>query len=295
MDTRLRKRPSQGRSRSTVTSILEAADRILRADGYAAASTNRVARVAGFSVGSLYQYFRDKQSIVGALIDRALAAEASELADLLERDARPRPADLVRDAFTLLLARRAASAHLYRALDAHASELRVGSVLDHIVGSQAPLLSDTLQRVAAHAMPRSPRSVDGRTFVIARLLAAVSYALAVDHPQGLDPLTLREELGQSVERFLDDAAPPQRAVDRVTSWARQAGSTVSSPEQRARRRREARGILLAAELDAERLEPCTFLLAGLAEVAAAAERPPRDVSQGELLSEVARFAAALGA
>lgn len=39
-------------------------------DGYDGLSTNRVAAVAGVSVGSLYQYFPSKEALVAALLDR---------------------------------------------------------------------------------------------------------------------------------------------------------------------------------------------------------------------------------
>lgn len=52
--------------------IVEAAARILEADGPAALTTNRVAEVAGVAVGSLYQYFPSKSAIVGAVIEARL-------------------------------------------------------------------------------------------------------------------------------------------------------------------------------------------------------------------------------
>src|SRR5262249_7474993 len=68
--TDLRKLPVQERSRVTVEALLEATARILVKEGFDAASTNRIAAVAGVSVGSLYQYFPSKESLVAALIDR---------------------------------------------------------------------------------------------------------------------------------------------------------------------------------------------------------------------------------
>lgn len=53
-----------------VDAILDAAAEILRKHGYDDATTNRVADKAGVSVGSLYQYFPNKQSLVTALIER---------------------------------------------------------------------------------------------------------------------------------------------------------------------------------------------------------------------------------
>ena len=65
-----RKTPAQDRSRATVDVILDAAARILVKDGYEAFTTNRVAEKAGVSVGSLYQYFPNKEALLGELMRR---------------------------------------------------------------------------------------------------------------------------------------------------------------------------------------------------------------------------------
>jgi AcrR family transcriptional regulator len=62
-----RRTPRQGRSRRTVDAILFAASHILRSEGERAVATDRVARAAGVSIGSLYQYFANKEAILAAL------------------------------------------------------------------------------------------------------------------------------------------------------------------------------------------------------------------------------------
>lgn len=70
LQTNPRKLASQERSRSTVDALLEATARVLLIEGYDRASTNRIAEVAGVSIGSLYQYFPSKEALVAAVIDR---------------------------------------------------------------------------------------------------------------------------------------------------------------------------------------------------------------------------------
>jgi len=81
----MRKEPRQARSRATVEAVIEAGARILSEQGWAGFTTNKVADAAGVSIGSLYQYFPDKLSLVDAIrrrhIDDSLDAVRHALAD----------------------------------------------------------------------------------------------------------------------------------------------------------------------------------------------------------------------
>ncbi|WP_321933322.1 TetR/AcrR family transcriptional regulator [Paraburkholderia sp. J8-2] len=74
-----RKRPVQRRSAATVDAILEAAARILESAGLAGYTTNAIAARAGVSVGSLYQYFPNRDALTAALIDRESAPLLAEV------------------------------------------------------------------------------------------------------------------------------------------------------------------------------------------------------------------------
>lgn len=76
-----RREPKQQRSRQTVEAVLEAVKRVARRHGADAITTNRVAEVAGVSIGSLYQYFPDKHAIFVALHDR----HVDEVRQVIER------------------------------------------------------------------------------------------------------------------------------------------------------------------------------------------------------------------
>ena len=75
-----RRRPTQQRSRFTVSTILQAAAEVIAAEGFDRASTNRIATRAGVSIGSLYQYFANKQAILAALLE----AHRSEVHEVVE-------------------------------------------------------------------------------------------------------------------------------------------------------------------------------------------------------------------
>jgi AcrR family transcriptional regulator len=80
-----RKSPSQERSRLTVNRILDAATRIFHEQGYAGATTNDIADEAGVSVGSLYQYFPNKDALLVALTQRHIETTTTGLSELLSK------------------------------------------------------------------------------------------------------------------------------------------------------------------------------------------------------------------
>ena len=69
-----RRQAKQERSRATVDAVLEAATRVLLHEGYVAATTNRIAEVAGVSIGTLYQYFANREQVFDGVIRRELEA-----------------------------------------------------------------------------------------------------------------------------------------------------------------------------------------------------------------------------
>ncbi|MCO4746785.1 MAG: TetR/AcrR family transcriptional regulator [Proteobacteria bacterium] len=79
-----RKQPKQARARATVDAIVQATARVLVEDGYDSLSTNRVAKRAGVSIGSLYQYFPDKESLVLAVAEKHGEAILADLRARLE-------------------------------------------------------------------------------------------------------------------------------------------------------------------------------------------------------------------
>lgn len=64
-----RKNPSQDRSRATVEALVEAASQVLESEGEKGLTTNRIARRAGVSIGTLYQYFPNKEALLLGLVN----------------------------------------------------------------------------------------------------------------------------------------------------------------------------------------------------------------------------------
>jgi AcrR family transcriptional regulator len=138
-----RKEPVQQRSRFTVDQILEAAARVFGERGYAGTTTNHIAERAGVSIGSLYQYFPNKDTILVALHARHMES-ASEVMQRMMVEA---------------LGEKKAPEHLLRrfvrqVIEMHASEPALHHVLLY-EGPRTPELSERLHAIEdsmAHAV-----------------------------------------------------------------------------------------------------------------------------------------------
>lgn len=105
--TVLRRVPRQARSRERLARVIEAADRLIAAEGVEALTMIRIAAAAEMSVGSLYQYLPDRDAVIEALAVTYLERIEVYMAELLERARQENwddPTDVLIDAF----------AHLYR-------------------------------------------------------------------------------------------------------------------------------------------------------------------------------------
>ena len=91
-----RRIPRQMRAEETVAAILEGAAQILEAGGLAAFTTNAVAARAGVSIGTLYQYFADKQAILRAIAERELKATLARVAIAMGKGGAAAPEERVR-------------------------------------------------------------------------------------------------------------------------------------------------------------------------------------------------------
>ena len=98
--SRPRRKPAQKRSAWTVDAILQAAAEILERDGEAALTTGKVAKRAGVSIGTLYQYFGHRDAILVALAEREIECLIRRTDELMSR---PRPGNRARILIRVLI------------------------------------------------------------------------------------------------------------------------------------------------------------------------------------------------
>ena len=143
-----RKRPIQGRAKATVDAIIVAASQVLIAFGYERMTTARVAQRAGVSVGSLYQYFPNKEALVAALIDKHSEELVDTVRDTLERHSHATLGECVRAAIDATIAAHRLDPRLHKIL--HEQIPRVGQ-LGRAMRANADITRELERSLRAHA------------------------------------------------------------------------------------------------------------------------------------------------
>ncbi len=202
-----RKSATQKRSQAMVETLLDATARVLTREGYDRASTNRIAATAGVSVGSLYQYFPNKEALVAALVAR----HNREMLQLLQ--------DALREVASFDLA--TAIRELVRAaLDAHL----VDSALHRIFAEQVPrmgqlakieaLQQETFLMVRAYLEERrkeiSVQDLDSATSICVTTVEALTHEFVINRPDTLD--SDRDRFIDEVTRLIVGYLRPGRAT-----------------------------------------------------------------------------------
>jgi len=111
-----RKRPRQARAKVTVDAILASSARVLVKRGFDGFTTNEVAETAGVSIGSLYQYFPNKEALVAALIEKHIEDMNAALLFELTRVAQLPMAEAVRAVIELTIRAHQVDAELHQVL-----------------------------------------------------------------------------------------------------------------------------------------------------------------------------------
>jgi AcrR family transcriptional regulator len=181
-----------------VEAILEATARVLLKEGYDGASTNRIAKAAGVSVGSLYQYFPSKESLAAALIDRHQAETEAMLT--LPPDVAARPLhELARLLVRNMLRAHAVHPRLHQLLMEQMPRVgRMERARDLDV--RACQLVRGLLESRKHEIRRV--DLDLATFVIISSVEAVTHEATINRPELLVDIKLEDELVELVLRYL---------------------------------------------------------------------------------------------
>lgn len=190
--TLVRRTPRQERATQTVEAILDAACRLLVERGYAGTSTNAIATRAGVSIGSLYQYFHDKEDVFRGVVHRHRQEVEPVIRTMIERMTHP-DADVV--ALTLDLLREMARVN--------GRSPRLLAAIDHELGwleheneeADEGQARDALSRVLRQRFPAHPFPNDLIATLLVTVIAPFSRWLVHGKPASLDTESLVQAFG----------------------------------------------------------------------------------------------------
>ena len=171
-DNPLRRRPRQPRGQRRIEAILDAAERVFAVMGYEATSTNQIAAEAHTSIGSLYQFFPNKEAILRALVARSQEQMREVLEGVFASDPQDELSpdqllDRLLDPLVALYARG------YRMLALFVALPRIGD------GAQAgePLVEEIIWRLDARLARRMPGLSAERRELSVRMIVETVRAL----------------------------------------------------------------------------------------------------------------------
>ena len=203
-----RKSPKQSRSAETVGVIIEAAARILEEEAHNGFSTNSVAIKAGVSIGTLYQYFPNKEAILGALLARETAQLLSRATAALEHS----------------IAEEALAALISAAIEHQFKRPRLARILDfeeaHLPFDLATQnISKGIIEVAFQILERLDQNLQEDTQVVARDVIAIMKGIvdAAGCQAEVDAVAVERRVRRAVFgylSFIDTKEQPQKFCDR---------------------------------------------------------------------------------
>lgn len=199
-----RKRPSQQRSSATVQAILQATTHILEHDGYAKLTTNRIAEKAGVNIASLYQYFPNKEAIIGELQYRHVKEMRQATQEVLSDSAHSD--DLLQ--ILPALVRAATASHL------------VNPELHRVLTEEIPLSSrdnPLVNNLESLDLPFetlfvqagfSPAKAKLRVWMMKTLLREIIHRALIEQPEALASGELEKELLAVVKACVEELSVP---------------------------------------------------------------------------------------
>jgi len=186
-----------------VERILTAGARVLIDCGYQDASTNRIAREAGVSPGSLYHYFADKDAIFAEVNRRLINDFAAAIAPALRRAATEQPPIAVLTVLGAVLDALQQHAALLRALVDRVPAIEQQEALQSVRDRLADLVYHTLA-ANGHAL-RHP-DVERTTWTIVELTQHMLVRYVLDSP----PIEREDFLADTAHMVVSLAYDTQR-------------------------------------------------------------------------------------
>ena len=189
------RKPRQARAQEKVELILEAAMRLMAKGGLEALTTNAVAETAGVSIGTLYQYFKNKEAILDALADREMALLSERIVGILKEPGAITPSERVARIIGAISTAYGGRKQVHRIVMGY-SLARGGKRLTPLIDRLVALLSAE-GRLDSDGKPLPTSAADA--FVLTNAFAGVMRARILAQDGGIPP---QAEIEDSLTRLI---------------------------------------------------------------------------------------------
>jgi AcrR family transcriptional regulator len=186
-----RRKPSQRRSLALVDALTQAAARVLSHRTLDRATTNEIADLAGVSIGSLYQYFPNKQALVAKLVRSRAAEDIAHLTRFMNLPPDVPLAEAMRQGARALIDLHRKSPHLYRVLLRAVPELGQYEAIRELARDGRRRFANFLRTRQHETRPLDPELA---ALVLGRAVEAVVHDVILEQPELLDDPRLLDEL-----------------------------------------------------------------------------------------------------
>ncbi len=194
-----RKKPKQLRSQQTVTDILDACEKVLAQEGYEKTSTNKVAQKAGVSIGSLYQYYPNKEALIAALIDRELQLDRELIQKVLVETEEQGIEDFLKVLIQSFITSFLKKAKLRKEMIQEVPRVGKMGRLNEIKKDLSKVL---LKRLHKHEDEMRKKDFPLAVFILVNSVEAAIYAAIFQYGKKLDQEMLTAEITEVVLRYL---------------------------------------------------------------------------------------------
>lgn len=201
-----RKSPTQARAKALVAAILDATAQVLVERGYAGTSTNLIAARAGVSIGSVYQYFPNKDSLISALRER----HATDLYDTLDNVLTRRNPQSLEEKLAAIVHGWMLAHQL--APDLHRVVEQEFPFFERVHHDQIPIYRTIVERVRQlleeHREQLLPKNLDLATWMVLQTIESLIHAATTTTPRPTyQPAAIEQQIVEMLNRYLQVIKP----------------------------------------------------------------------------------------
>jgi len=185
------RKPIQKRAQATVEAILSSTTRILEHDGFDKMSTNTIAEKAGVGIASLYQYFRNKDQIIHALVQKMVDRKMKEILGGLDSSKIFSLEDAVSELMRVLIDSKKSNSKLERILETQIPSFATFKLMEKF---DQELIQVFKKNIEPYRQELNSPDLEYSLFIVLQAIKGVFIMTNATRPQYLDSPKLQKIL-----------------------------------------------------------------------------------------------------